>query len=186
MPWPPDTALANFAARVRDDPNLAPEWSDRMAGRADEARRHASEAFERPEPERQPDIPPPHRYVPAGPVEESPELGFHPPQVRREAFEAVLDGVTLGTYDRLVINWLMQLDDTTCRTIASIMWRCRLSPPLASAAIRLLEEALLLRMYGERPPGGSENWHDWERKAERFLPSLLTAGAEPSVDGPEP
>ena len=47
-------------------------------------------------------------------------------------------------------------------------------------AIRLLEEALHLRMNGERAPGGNENWREWERRAETFLRSQLTqAGANP-------
>jgi hypothetical protein len=36
-------------------------------------------------------------------------------------------------------------------------------------ARNLLEAALHLRMYGERAPGGNENWADWDRDAERFL-----------------
>lgn len=36
-------------------------------------------------------------------------------------------------------------------------------------AINLLEEALFLRMNGEYAPGGTENWPDWDRKAETFL-----------------
>jgi hypothetical protein len=54
---------------------------------------------------------PPHAYIPAGPVEAAPYEGCCPPEVRQEAFVA----------------WLAQLDDTTCRTIASLMWRCRLA-----------------------------------------------------------
>jgi len=49
-------------------------------------------------------------------------------------------------------------------------------PPEAAehaAALRLLEEALFLRANGEYAPGGNENWHDWDRKAEVFLRSLL-------------
>jgi hypothetical protein len=38
-----------------------------------------------------------------------------------------------------------------------------------TTAIRLLEEALHLRMNGERAPGGNETWRDWHREAERFL-----------------
>jgi hypothetical protein len=38
-------------------------------------------------------------------------------------------------------------------------------------AIRLLEEALHLRVNGERAPGGNETRHDWERRAEAFLRS---------------
>ena len=42
-----------------------------------------------------------------------------------------------------------------------------------SPAVRLLEEALHLRMNGERAPGGNETWHDWDLRAETFLRSLL-------------
>ena len=40
-------------------------------------------------------------------------------------------------------------------------------------AVRLLEEALHLRMNGERAPGGNETWQDWDRKAEAFLRARL-------------
>ena len=40
-------------------------------------------------------------------------------------------------------------------------------------AVQLLEEALHLRMNGERAPGGNETWHDWDNRAEVFLRSLL-------------
>jgi predicted house-cleaning noncanonical NTP pyrophosphatase (MazG superfamily) len=33
----------------------------------------------------------------------------------------------------------------------------------------LVAEAFHLRQNGERAPGGSETWRDWERKAERYL-----------------
>jgi hypothetical protein len=42
-----------------------------------------------------------------------------------------------------------------------------------SPAVKLLREALFLRQNGERPPGGSENWHDWDLAAELFLRGLL-------------
>jgi hypothetical protein len=70
----------------------------------------------------------PHPYVPTGPVEAAPYLGYCPPEVRQEAFGAVLDGVELGAYDTRMVNWLVEVgDDPTCRTIASLMWRCRLA-----------------------------------------------------------
>jgi hypothetical protein len=47
-------------------------------------------------------------------------------------------------------------------------------------AIRLLEEALHLRMNGERAPGGNETWHAWDLEAETFLRSLLP----PETEGP--
>jgi hypothetical protein len=71
--------------------------------------------------------PPPHSYIREGPIEAAPYLGFCPPEVRQEAFGAVLEGVETATYDRRIIAWLAQWDDTTCRTIASLMWRCRLA-----------------------------------------------------------
>lgn len=39
---------------------------------------------------------PPHEYVPCGPVDAAPYLGYCPPEVRQEAFGAVLEGVELG------------------------------------------------------------------------------------------
>jgi hypothetical protein len=64
-------------------------------------------------------------YVPAGPLESRPGGGYRPAEVRREAFAKVLDGIPLGAYDRRVVEWLTDLDDDTCRTLASVMWRCR-------------------------------------------------------------
>jgi hypothetical protein len=70
---------------------------------------------------------PPHPYIPAGPVEAAPYLGYCPPEVRQEAFSAVLEGVETGAYDTQIVNWLTGWDDPMCRTIASLMWRCRLA-----------------------------------------------------------
>lgn len=77
---------------------------------------------------------PPHAYVPAGPIEAAPLGGYCPPEIRLEAFAAVLEGVeTGGAYDRRIVAWLAQLDDSTCRTIASLMWRCRLAGAAVSS-----------------------------------------------------
>jgi hypothetical protein len=40
---------------------------------------------------------------------------------------------------------------------------------LTPDAIRLLEYALHLRMYGENAPGGTETWAEWDRMTEGFL-----------------
>ena len=48
---------------------------------------------------------PPHEYIPAGPVGTAPYLGYCPPEVRQEAFCAVLEGVVMGAYDRRIIAW---------------------------------------------------------------------------------
>ena len=42
----------------------------------------------------------------------------------------------------------------------------------------LLEEALFIRQNGERAPGGSENWRDWDLKAETLLRGLLAPGED--------
>ena len=54
---------------------------------------------------------PPHAYIPAGPVEAAPYLGYCPPEVRQEAFGAVLEGVETGAYDTQIVNWLTGWDD---------------------------------------------------------------------------
>ena len=69
---------------------------------------------------------PPHEYIPDGPVETAPLAGYCRPEIRREAFAAVLGGVRMGAYDERMIEWLVGWDDPTCRTIASLLWRCRL------------------------------------------------------------
>ena len=46
------------------------------------------------------------------------------------------------------------------------------------AAVILLREALILRMYGERPPGAprdnphAETWRDWDQRTEHLLRHL--------------
>ncbi len=42
----------------------------------------------------------PHSYIPTGPVEAAPYLGYCPPEVRKEAFSAVVEGVETDAYDR--------------------------------------------------------------------------------------
>jgi hypothetical protein len=42
-------------------------------------------------------------------------------------------------------------------------------------AVELLEEALFLRMNGDYAPGGNENWHDWDSRAEVFLRGTAAA-----------
>jgi len=78
------------------------------------------------------------------PVDSPPLLGFQPAEVREAAFPAVLAGVPLGAYDRRMVGWLIDWDDTTCRTVASIMWRCRLGclPSAVSAADAMVMAAI--------------------------------------------
>jgi hypothetical protein len=52
--------------------------------------------------------------------------------------------------------------------------RRKLMPGTYKAPLtRLLQDALFLRQNGERPPGGNENWHDWDARAEVLLRSTL-------------
>ena len=76
---------------------------------------------------------PPHAYIPAGPLKDEPPGGFEPVRVHFAAFAAVLDGVETGDYDNEVIAWLAHVDDATCRTVTSLLWRCRQARPLAEA-----------------------------------------------------
>ena len=69
--------------------------------------------------------PTPHAYILAGPVETAPTGPFQPANIRLEAFAAVLAGIDMGAYDDRIMAWLAGLDDTTCRTVASLLWRCR-------------------------------------------------------------
>ncbi len=89
----------------------------------------------------------------------------------RPALEALdrlgLAGWKHGTLPKTCLAWLT---DDGRKTMLSATYK----PP----AVALLEEALHLRMNGEYAPGGSENWHDWDSKAERFLRGLLPPEAE--------
>jgi hypothetical protein len=45
--------------------------------------------------------------------------------VRLDVLAAVLDGVETAPYDDKVLGWLAEQDDSTYRTVASLLWRCR-------------------------------------------------------------
>ena len=62
--------------------------------------------------------------IPAGPIESAPwtalAIGDFPAALA-EAF----DGVELGAYDRLIIDWLANFDGPTVATLASLVIRAR-------------------------------------------------------------
>jgi hypothetical protein len=64
-------------------------------------------------------------YAPDGPIHTAPRGAFIPPKARREMFLAVLDGVELGDYDRVIVDWICGMDDATCRTVISLIGRAR-------------------------------------------------------------
>jgi hypothetical protein len=67
----------------------------------------------------------PTGYAPRGPLETAPSGPFTHPADRHAAFTAALAGADLGTYDWRIIDWLCGMDDPTCRTVVSLLWRAR-------------------------------------------------------------
>jgi hypothetical protein len=84
----------------------------------------------------------------------------------RQALEALMEQGLL-TYDRGFQPRTLQarLTDEGRRKL--------MSGPYTSPLTRLAEEAMFLRQNGERPPGGVENWRDWDARAEALLRSTL-------------
>jgi hypothetical protein len=66
-------------------------------------------------------------YLPDEPLDAEPSGSPEPPDVRLDVLAAVLDGVETAPYDDKVLGWLAGLDDPTYRTVASLLWRCRLA-----------------------------------------------------------
>jgi hypothetical protein len=60
-----------------------------------------------------------HAYIPAGPVDAAPYVGYCPPEVRQEAFSAVLEGIEMGAYDTQIVNWLTVVPFATLAKIMS-------------------------------------------------------------------
>jgi hypothetical protein len=52
---------------------------------------------------------------------------------------------------------------------AELLARAEQAEARRDAADALLDTALNIRMYGERAPGGNENWRDWEQAASALL-----------------
>jgi len=81
--------------------------------------------------------------------------------------------------ERGLVHWKAGIVERTCLAWLTDPGRAEcLSYAYKTPAVRLLEEALFLRMNGERAPGGTETWHDWDGRAESFLRSLLPPEAE--------
>jgi hypothetical protein len=81
--------------------------------------------------------------------------------------------------DRGLVRWKTGIAERTCLAWLTEPGRAAaLGYAYKTPAVRLLEEALFLRMNGERAPGGNETWHDWDLRAETFLRSLLPPDPE--------
>jgi hypothetical protein len=81
---------------------------------------------------------------------------------------------------RGLVHWKAGIVERTCLAWLTEPGRAAaLSEAYRTPAVRLLEDALFLRMNGERPPGHAEaTWRAWEPKAEAFLRSLLPPDPE--------
>ncbi|MEV0639122.1 hypothetical protein AB0I77_30140 [Streptomyces sp. NPDC050619] len=64
-----------------------------------------------------------------GPLDNAP-FGHSPESLQRDALFAELDnaGVELGTYDRLIVDWIARWDYPTVATIASLIRRASRTP----------------------------------------------------------
>jgi len=64
-----------------------------------------------------------------GPLDNAP-FGYSPESLQRAALYAELDnaGVELGTYDRLIVDWIARWDYPTVATIASLLRRAGGTP----------------------------------------------------------
>jgi hypothetical protein len=82
---------------------------------------------------------------------------------RALAFNAV-DPALAESANRLPLSVRLRVADAVLAALEAAQ-----TQPAARA---LLEEALFLRMNGERAPGGNETWRDWDRRAEEYLRSL--------------
>jgi hypothetical protein len=100
----------------------------------------------------------PEPYVPAGPVETDP-VAFRPDD-RRPAIEHVLRGVQLGTWDRGIVTWLLTWDDSTIRTVCSLIERARQaqarSLPWKTTIEQALRDAIRYRTKFNEHPGNAE------------------------------
>ncbi|HUK73039.1 MAG TPA: hypothetical protein VLW50_30520 [Streptosporangiaceae bacterium] len=66
----------------------------------------------------------PTGYAPVSPVEDPPN-GYAQPETRVAALRQALAGVPLGRYDLRIVHWLAGWDDSTARTVVSLLHRAR-------------------------------------------------------------
>jgi hypothetical protein len=85
--------------------------------------------------------------------------------VRQEAFAAVLEGVETGAYDLRIITWLTGWDDPTCRTIASLLWRCRLAGAVAASGSVVLTPADA--EVARQALADASAWRSWRAEGAR-------------------
>jgi len=64
-------------------------------------------------------------YAPIQRLDHEPPGRYTPPGVREAALRDALHGVELGAYDERIMRWLVGWDDSTVRTICSLIERAR-------------------------------------------------------------
>ncbi len=69
-------------------------------------------------------------YAPMEPLDHQPGGGYVDPQDREAVLREALRGVELGAYDERIVAWMVQLfDDSTMRTVVSLIERARRAEP---------------------------------------------------------
>lgn len=64
-------------------------------------------------------------YAPAGPIATPPVSPYAEAEERREAVLDALAGLELGAYDLRIVEWFVNLDDSTLRVLVSWLLRVR-------------------------------------------------------------
>lgn len=90
-------------------------------------------------------------------------MGFLDPEA--DARDAAAELGRAFAEQTLVLVKARRERDSLARRLA-VRWEAQ------SAAVALVQYALHLRMHGERAPGGTETWAEFDRRAEEFLRSL--------------
>lgn len=92
-------------------------------------------------------------YASINPLHAAPSGPYVDPGHREEALSDALRGVELGAYDEQIKAWMVRfLDDSTLRTIVSLIERVRAQGMLDALAV---EAALQARRRERRDPGRS-------------------------------
>ena len=69
-------------------------------------------------------------YAPMEPLDHQPGGGYVDPQDREAVLREALRGVELGAYDERIVAWMVRLfDDSTMRTVVSLIERARRAEP---------------------------------------------------------
>ena len=71
-------------------------------------------------------------YAPIQRLDHEPQGRYTPPEDRVAALRDALRGVEVGSHDERIIRWLAGWDDSTVRTVVSLIERARRNPSRAT------------------------------------------------------